>query len=181
MDREQAEAIESHIPALRRYARALVRDADKADDLVQDCLERSVSRFFQFQPGTNLRTWLFTIMHNLHCDALRRTQRRGPHVPINEWEAGAQYPATQAASVELREFERAFARLTKRDQHLLFLIGVEGFSYEEVAEVLGIAVGTVKSRLFRARERLRALQETSRPRAPVRVDAEIASVRLAGG
>src|SRR3546814_12977688 len=84
MDREQAEAIESHIPALRRYARALVRDADKADDLVQDCLERSVSRIAQFQPGTNLRTWLFTIMHNLHCDALRRTQRRGPPLPSTE-------------------------------------------------------------------------------------------------
>lgn len=181
MDREQAEAIESHIPALRRYARALVRDADKADDLVQDCLERSVSRFFQFQPGTNLRTWLFTIMHNLHCDALRRTQRRGPHVPINEWEAGAQYPATQSSTIEIREFERAFARLTKRDQHLLFLIGVEGFSYEEVAEVLGIAVGTVKSRLFRARERLRALQETSRPRIAPRADAELPAVRMAGG
>lgn len=157
MQSDQVQAIEEHIPALRRYARALVRDADKADDLVQDCLERSVSRIDQFAPGTNLRTWLFTIMHNLHCDTLRRVQRRGPHVPINEWESNAQYPATQSTAVEIREFERAFARLTKRDQHLLLLVGVEGFSYEEVSEVLGIAVGTVKSRLFRARERLRGL------------------------
>jgi RNA polymerase sigma-70 factor (ECF subfamily) len=145
MSQDQSHAIEQHIPALRRYARALVRDADKADDLVQDCLERSVSRFGQFTPGTNLRTWLFTIMHNLHCDA---------------------------TAVEIREFEAAFARLAKRDQHLLLLVGVEGFSYEEVAEVLGIAVGTVKSRLFRARERLRALQgETAVPTEtpPIRV------------
>lgn len=179
MDEEQARAIEEHIPALRRYARALVRDADKADDLVQDCLERSMSRIDQFAPGTNLRTWLFTIMHNLHCDTLRRLQRRGPHVPINEWETSAHYPAMQSTAVEIREFERAFSRLTKRDQHLLLLVGVEGFSYEEVSEVLGIAVGTVKSRLFRARERLRALQGENDPTGfgRLRRDAGLTSPR----
>ncbi|MBK1667526.1 hypothetical protein CKO28_05710 [Rhodovibrio sodomensis] len=148
-------AIEEHIPALRRYARALVRDSDRADDLVQDCLERGISRFAQFQPGTNLRTWLFTILHNLHCDTLRRQSRRGVHVPIDDWMEIAQTSAEQPRAMHLRDFRRAFRGLQESDQQILLLIGVEGFTYEEAAEVLDVAVGTVKSRLFRARDRLK--------------------------
>lgn len=176
MRNEEALAIEAQIPALRRYARALMRDPERADDLVQDCLERSVSRFEQFTPGTNLRTWLFTIMHNLYCDEMRRVRRRGPHVPVSEWESSAQTPPTQSSAVEMREFEEAFKRLPERDQQLLMLVAVEGFSYEEVSEVLDVAVGTVKSRLFRARGRLRALQEERRAR---RDQHDMAELRVA--
>ena len=152
---EDALAIEAHIPALRRYARALVRDSDRADDLVQDCLERGISRFGQFRPGTNLRTWLFTILHNLHCDNLRRQKRQGVHVPIDDWMQTAQTTADQSRVMHLRDFRRTFRGLQESDQQILLLIGVEGFSYEEAAAVLGVAVGTVKSRLFRARDRLK--------------------------
>jgi RNA polymerase sigma-70 factor (ECF subfamily) len=151
-------AIEEHIPALRRYARSLVREGDGADDLVQDCLERAISRFDQFQPGTNLRTWLFTILHNLHCDGLRRASRRGVHVPIDEWMDNAKSMAEQPRVMHLRDFRRAFRTLQPSDQQILLLIGVEGFTYEEAADVLDVAVGTVKSRLFRARERLRTVE-----------------------
>ncbi|MBK1698625.1 hypothetical protein CKO21_15360 [Rhodovibrio salinarum] len=159
-------AIEEHIPALRRYARALVRDGDWADDLVQDCLERGISRFAQFQPGTNLRTWLFTILHNLHCDTLRRQNRRGVHVPIDDWLDNVQTGAEQPRAMHLRDFRRAFRGLPESDQQILLLIGVEGFSYEEVAQVLNVAVGTVKSRLFRARNRLKTREsEMNTPNA----------------
>lgn len=158
---QTALAIEGHIPALRRYARALARDTDLADDLVQDCLERAISRFDQFQPGTNLRTWLFTILHNLHCDGMRRQNRRGIHVPIDEWMENARSPAEQPRAMQMRDFRRTFHSLHESDQQLLLLIGLEGFTYQEVSAVLNVAVGTVKSRLFRARERLRTLEMES--------------------
>lgn len=160
----ESQAIEQHIPALSRYARALARDPDRADDLVQDCLERAVARFEQFRPGTNLRTWLFTILHNLHCDALRRQRRRGIHVPIEEWTNIAPRQVEQPWAMQMRDFHRAFHTLDENDQKILLLIGLEGCTYEEAAEVLDVAIGTVKSRLFRARERLRAVEgEMARP------------------
>jgi len=164
-------AIEEHIPALRRYARALVRDSDRADDLVQDCLERGISRFGQFQPGTNLRTWLFTILHNLHCDNMRRQNRRGVHVSFDDWMETAQTTiqtgAEQPRAMHLRDFRRTFGGLQEKDQQILLLIGVEGFTYEEAAQVLDVAVGTVKSRLFRARDRLKTREfEMNTPNLP---------------
>lgn len=170
---QDAMAIEEHIPALRRYARALVRDSDRADDLVQDCLERGISRFGQFQPGTNLRTWLFTILHNLHCDNMRRQNRRGVHLPIDDWMETAQTGAEQPRAMNLRDFRRTFRGLQESDQQILMLIGVEGFTYEEAAEVLDVAVGTVKSRLFRARDRLKTRE--SEMNTPNAVSASAAS------
>ena len=122
MQNEVYEMIEEQLPSIRRYAHALERNPHAAEDLIQDCVERALSRQEQFQPGTNLRTWMFTIMHNLQCDRKRKDVRRGVHVPLEEWSDG------------------------------------EGMAYEEAAEVLEIKVGTVKSRLFRARERLREIQ-----------------------
>lgn len=161
---QESRDIEQHIPALRRYARALARDPDRADDLVQDCLERAVARFDQFRPGTNLRTWLFTILHNLHCDAKRRQRRRGIHVSLEEWTNLAPRHVEQPWAMQFRDFRRAFHSLDDSDQQILLLIGLEGCTYEEASEVLHIAVGTVKSRLFRARERLRAVElEMAKP------------------
>jgi RNA polymerase sigma-70 factor (ECF subfamily) len=151
-------AIEEQIPAVRRYARALVRDDDRADDLVQDCLERAISRFHQFERGTNLRTWLFRILHNRYCDILRQKRRAGPQVPFEDWEYAVRSPANQGDALEVRDLQRALARLSKQHRQVLLLISLEGFSYEEAASVLNIPVGTVRSRLFRAREHLRSIQ-----------------------
>lgn len=157
---EQAEMIEEQIPYLRRYARALTGDVDAADDLVQDCLERAVARFEQFRPGTNLRAWLFTILHNVHCDQCRRAIRRGPELPIEEGADRLVTPADQTVGLHLRDFKRAFTRLSEPHRRVLLLVGLEGFSYEQASEILGVEVGTVKSRLFRARETLRRTQLT---------------------
>jgi RNA polymerase sigma-70 factor, ECF subfamily len=158
MDREHGDAIEAQIPSLRRYARALTGSVDRADDLVQDCLERAIARFDQFQAGTDLRAWLFTILHNVHCDQGRRLSRRGPQVPFEDCEYQLKIPARQTERLELRDFTRAFRSLSTDHQRILLLAGVEGFSCEETAQILGIAVGTVKSRLSRARENLRLAQ-----------------------
>lgn len=151
-----AEMLEEQIPALHRYARALTGgDPERAEDLVQDSLERAVSRFNQFEQGTSLRRWMFTILHNRWCDVGRRQKRSGTSVPIEDVQDRLSAPAGQFGYVELGEFARAFRRLPKADREILLLVAVEGFSHDEASEVLGVAVGTVKSRLFRARERLR--------------------------
>jgi RNA polymerase sigma-70 factor (ECF subfamily) len=167
MTSTQAKGIEAQIPALRRYARALTGQVDRADDLVQDCLERAVARFSQFRPGTNLRAWLFTILHNVHCDHARRVSRRAIELPIEDWDQELCSPPVQARRLEVRDFLRAFVKLPEKHQQVLLLAGVEGLSCEETSEVLDVATGTVKSRLFRARERLRQVQSSmDRPAWP---------------
>jgi RNA polymerase sigma-70 factor (ECF subfamily) len=163
MNRTQAKEIEAQIPALRRYARALTGHADRADDLVQDCLERAVAHFEQFRPGTNLRAWLFTILHNVHCDHGRKAGRRATEVPIDDWDEELRAPASQAQSLEVRDFLRAFEKLPRKHQQVLLLAGLEGLSCEETSEILDVAAGTVKSRLFRAREHLRDISPDSMP------------------
>jgi RNA polymerase sigma-70 factor (ECF subfamily) len=155
------ETISAHVPALRRYARALTRNPDRAEDLVQDTVERALKRFDQYEPGTNLRTWLFTILHNLNCDTLRREQRRGAHVPLEEWSKSAQMPADQGGYVYLRDLSEAIDQLADKDRQILLMVGYEEYSYEEASAALDLAVGTVKSRLSRARARLKDLD--SRP------------------
>ena len=137
MNREQANAIEGHIPSLRRYARSLTGSIDRADDLVQDCLERAIARFQQFQPGTDLRAWLFTILHNVHCDQARRRARRGTQVPLEDCDHLLRLPARQGESLEVRDLRRAFASLSTDHQRILLLAGVEGFSCEESARSSG--------------------------------------------
>jgi RNA polymerase sigma-70 factor (ECF subfamily) len=169
MSYEVYEQIEEHLPSIRRYAHALEKNPHAAEDLIQDCVERALTRHEQFQAGTNLRTWLFTIMHNLQCDRKRKDVRRGVHVPLEEWSDGASTPGKQTDNLEMRDFRRAFGKLDPRDQQIMILIGMEGMSYEETAEVLEVKVGTVKSRLFRARERLRAVQaDMAKPRRTTR-------------
>ena len=168
MNREQGDAIEAQIPALRRYARARTGSVDRAVDLGQDGLERAIARFDQFQSGTDLRAWLFTILHNVHCDQGRRRSRRGPQVPLEDCEHQLKIPARQNERLELRDFKRAFRSLSTDHQRILLLAGVEGFSCEETAQIVGIAVGTVKSRLSRARENLRLAQAKPAREARVR-------------
>jgi len=147
--------IEQHIPRLRRYARALTGDRAAADDLVQDTLERALSRFHLWRRGSDLRAWLFTIMHNVFVNQVR-SRMRYPHEPLDEPAAdGMQYRDPDWS--ELRDIGAALAKLTVEQRTVVLLVGLEQFTYEEAARVLGVPIGTVMSRLSRARERLRAL------------------------
>jgi RNA polymerase sigma-70 factor (ECF subfamily) len=150
------------IPRLRRYARALTRNRDLADDLVQDCLERALERFEQWRPGTNLRAWLFTIMHNLYVSGGRRARAAPDLVALNE-SSGTPTPATQEASASLDEVAAALEHLSDDQREVLLLVGLEQLTYEEAARALGVPLGTVMSRLSRARERLRQLLDGRKP------------------
>ena len=140
------------LPRLRRYARALTGDAARADDLVQDTLERALAKLDLWQPGSNLRAWLFTLMHNLFVNQLRgqRSQDTAldevPEIPVS----GGQMEALAA-----RDLHAALLRLPEDQRAVILLVGLEQFSYAEAAQVLGVPAGTVMSRLARARERMR--------------------------
>ena len=153
--------LEPEIPALRRYAYALLRNDDAADDLVQDCLERALSRWYLRRRDGDLRAWLFTILRNLYISDLRRRRRRGPHVGLDDAAALGLGPA-QEAQVETRDLLVALDQLPEEQKSVLLLVGVEDFSYEETARILGIPLGTVMSRLARGRQRLRSLVENGR-------------------
>lgn len=145
---------------LRRYARALRRDPTAADDLVQDTLVRALAREQQWQPGTNLRAWLFTIMHNEHINTVRASARRGgAPVTFDDAVGTVCSSATQTTGLELADLQRALDELPNSQRAVLLLIGLEELGYDEVGKVLGIPVGTVRSRLFRGRAKLRSLMD----------------------
>lgn len=150
-----ARLLGSEIPRLRRYARALTRDSSRADDLVQSCLVRAIAKKHLWQPGTDLRAWLFTILHNQHVNDVRRSVREGVRVPVEEVAPILIVPPSAAASLQLRDLERAVATLPEEQRQVILLVGLEGISYEKVAAILGIPIGTVRSRLSRGRETLR--------------------------
>ncbi len=149
--------IEAEIPRLRRYARVLVRDAAAADDLVQDCLARALTKLHLWQEGTDLRAWLFTIMHNQHINGIRRAIREGTPAQISEAEPRLSRAADQEWRLELRDLERALARLPEAQRAPILLIGLEGLDYAAAGVLLGIPVGTVRSRIARGRNALRSL------------------------
>jgi RNA polymerase sigma factor (sigma-70 family) len=156
--------VEPLIPALRRYARALMRDRAAADDLVQDCLERAVSRWHQRRDGS-VRAWLFTILHNLAITQFRQATARGRHMPIDD--AGEQElvsAAPQEQRLIYRDVLSKLARLPEEQRAVLLLVAVEDLSYADAAKVLGVPVGTVMSRLSRARERLQQEMDAVGPR-----------------
>jgi len=147
--------LEVHIASLRRYARSLLRNRVDADDLVQEALARAVSRADSFQAGTNLRAWLFTILHNVHVNQIRSRASRPDEVPVDAVEHRLTTPARQEERVEVREMMRLVDELPEEQRQVLMLVALEGLKYEEVAEVLGVPIGTVMSRLSRAREAVR--------------------------
>jgi RNA polymerase sigma factor (sigma-70 family) len=149
--------IEAEIPRLRRYARALTRDLIAADDLVQDCLTRALGRLHLWQQGTDLRAWLFTILHNQYVNHIRRTAREGARVGLSEREPLLARAPQQGRRLELRDLGRAIAKLPNAQRSVILLVGLEGMSYGEVAAVLDVPVGTIRSRLSRGREALRRL------------------------
>jgi RNA polymerase sigma-70 factor (ECF subfamily) len=151
-----AQLLEAEIPRLRRYARALTRDLSRADDLVQSCLTRAISKQHLWQPGTDLRAWLFTILHNQHVNDVRRSVREGIAVELGEVHQQT-VQSNAIPSLELRDLERAMGKLPAEQRAVILLVGLEGMAYEEVAAVLNVPVGTVRSRLSRGRDQLRRL------------------------
>jgi RNA polymerase sigma-70 factor (ECF subfamily) len=150
--------VEAEIPGLRRYAVALLRSGPDADDLVQETVTRALDKPGLWRPGTNLRAWLFTMMHNLRVNDARRIRREGFPVPPDA-AVNLSLPATQLGRLTLRDLTRAIESLDEGHRAVLLLVGLEGMSYEEVADVLALPLGTVRSRLSRARTRLRHLLE----------------------
>ncbi len=155
--------ITEQIPRLRRYARALVGDAARADDLVQDTLERAWAKFALWRRGSDLRAWLFSIMHNVYVNQLRGRAGQDAVQPLDDEAFEVAVPANQEEALALRDLARALAALPHEYREVVLLVGLEQLRYEEVARVLGIPVGTVMSRLSRGRERLRGLLAAERP------------------
>jgi len=149
--------IVEQIPSLRRYAHALTGgNSENADDLVQDTLERAYAKWSLFRMGYELRPWLFSIMHNVFVNEVRLMRNRVPICPIDE-AAAMGTPAPQENHVQAREVLAAVGRLAPEFREVLVLVSVEEFSYADTAKILSIPLGTVMSRLFRARTQLRTL------------------------
>ena len=154
---EFARLLEAQLPRLRRYARALTRDPSRADDLVQDTLVRALAKQHLYQDGTNLRAWLFTIMHNQHVNNIRRNIQEGNSLDVDTAAAHLVAITDPTASRQLRELDEAIGKLAIEQRQVILLIGLEGMSYEEAATILDVPIGTVRSRLSRGREALRRL------------------------
>jgi RNA polymerase sigma-70 factor (ECF subfamily) len=149
-----ADSIVGLIPRLRRYARALAGDRAAADDLVQDTLERAWAKLHLYRRGTDLRAWMFTVMHNVFVNQLRASR---PGAQLEDDMPELSRPARETESLELRDLDRAIRRLPPEQREVLLLVVLEDMSYDEAARTLGIPIGTVMSRLARAREKLRSM------------------------
>jgi RNA polymerase sigma-70 factor, ECF subfamily len=158
-----------HLPGLRRYARALTGDAWAADDLVQDTLERACVKWRLWVAGTDLRAWLFTLMHNLYLNQRRAARVALNTVSIDDVEAELHAPAP--GSDDPLDLDRCLQRLPADQRAVLLLVALEDMSYEDAAKVLAIPLGTVMSRLSRARNRLRELMDGGKPAASPAVQA----------
>ncbi len=162
-----------HIPSLRRYARVLTGDAWTADDLVQDTLERACSKWRLWVVGSDLRAWLFTLMHNIFINQARRSMRQAAAgTTVNVDDVEDEMAAPEAGTAQALDLQRCLLRLPEDQRVVLLLVSLEDLSYEEVAKITGVPVGTVMSRLSRARSRLRELMDGSAP-ATVAVPAQL--------
>jgi RNA polymerase sigma factor (sigma-70 family) len=148
----------SHLPSLRRYARALTGNTWAADDLVQDTLERACSKWRLWAPGSDLRAWLFTLMHNLYLNQ-QRPQANAPHAVADVDDMHNELHAAPAGTDTRIDLQRCLLLLPVDQRAVLLLVTLEDMAYEDVARVLGIPIGTVMSRLSRARARLRELMD----------------------
>jgi RNA polymerase sigma-70 factor, ECF subfamily len=152
---EMNKAVEAEIPCLRRYAHKLVRNHAAAEELVQECIVRSLGKQHLWREGSNLRAWLCTILHNLHVNEIRRIVREGTVVELSEVDDQLARPPEQENVLAWRDVRRALADLHPGQRDAVIRIGLDGWSYERTAEVAGVPIGTVRSRLSRGRERLR--------------------------
>ena len=151
--------LEEQIPRLRRYARALTRNIERADDLVQDTLVRALAKQHLWQADTNLRAWLFTLMHNQNVNYVRRGIHQGKNIDVEEMSNVLAATTDPTSSRQLYELNRALSQLTQEQRQAILLVGLEEFSYEETASILNVPVGTVRSRLSRGRDQLRRLMD----------------------
>lgn len=165
----KAELIEL-LPSLRAFARSLARNPAQADDLVQDTLVKALANVDRFEQGTNLRAWLFTILRNHYYSQLRKAKREVEDVE-GRFAARLASRPEQDGSVDLEDFKVAFARLAPDHREVLTLVGASGCSYEEAAEICGCAVGTIKSRVNRARKKLTGLLGLDEDEAPIPAEA----------
>src|ERR1700682_328480 len=176
-----ARLLEVEIPRLRRYARALTRSVSRSDDLVQSCLTRAVAKQHLWQPGTDLRAWLFTILHNQHVNDVRRSVREGVNVAVEEMTPMLTVQSNAIAVLQLRDLESAIAHLSQEQRQVILLVVLEGMGYEQVAAVLQVPVGTVRSRLSRGRDELRRLMDMGDDEAsstpPHRPDGDAVATR----
>ncbi len=152
-------AIAEHIPRLRRYARALAGDSHRADDLVQDTLERALTKFHLWRHGSDLRAWMFSIMHNVFINQLKARRE----LALDEATEAALESAPQSDPLQVRDLDAALRRLPAEQREVLLLVGLEQLSYAEAGQVLDLPIGTVMSRLSRGRERLRVLMSGANP------------------
>lgn len=157
LTRELEEQMVELLPRLRSYSRRLTGDPVAADDLVQETLTRAIERMHLWRPGSDLRAWLATILHNQHVNSIRRMNRIGPPVAVEGNEPCFARPPEQLDRIRLHDLQDACAKLPEKQRETLVLVCVEGEDYDTAAERLGIPVGTVRSRLSRGRERLRRL------------------------
>lgn len=151
--------ITSHIPGLRRYASALLRNPVEAEDLVQECLCRAIARARPWRSIRDIRAYLFTILHNLYVDKIAKRSRTRDIVSDELVEKKLVALPSQISRLEIRDLGRALEQISREQREVALLIGLEGMSYEAAAHVLGVPTGTVMSRLHRAREALRKLMD----------------------
>jgi len=150
------EALLAAVPSLRAFAISLSGQVDRADDLVQDTLLRALSNLHRFERGTNLNAWLFTILRNLFHSEYRK-RRREVEDPDGSYAGRLKVQPEQGSRLDFEDFRSALAKLPPDQREALLLVGASGFSYEEAAQICGCAVGTIKSRVNRARFRLASL------------------------
>jgi len=148
------------VPSLRAFAISLSGNVDRADDLVQETLLRAIANIASFTPGTNLPAWLFTILRNQFRSEYRK-RRREVEDADGKFAERLEVPAEQLSKVEFNDLRNALARLPDDQREALILVGASGFSYEEAAGICGCAVGTIKSRVNRARNRLADMMATN--------------------
>jgi RNA polymerase sigma-70 factor (ECF subfamily) len=142
---------------MTRYARVLTRDVVAADDLVQDCLARALGKIHLWERGTDLRAWLFTILHHQHISLTRRTVRQRATIELQKCTPGLSPSPNQTERLELRDVERAIAKLPEEQRSVILLVGLEGMRYDAAAAVVNVPVGTVRSRVSRGRQTLRTM------------------------
>ena len=183
--KESSDDVMAQLAPLRRYARALIRDETQAEDLVHDALVHAYERRSTFRPGANLRNWLLSILHNTFIDGYRRRQAELRREVEAARLADLTFPAEQESRLYLQQISRAFLALPDEQRAVLHLVAIEGLAYQEAANALSIPLGTLMSRLSRARAALRASEEnnpSATPALPAAADRPPCSnLRVVGG
>ncbi|MDH3240902.1 MAG: sigma-70 family RNA polymerase sigma factor [Alphaproteobacteria bacterium] len=157
MNHPVAAGLRANIKSLRRYAMALTRDPNDADDLVQECLKRALTYIKDGKDIENFRAYLFTILHNIHNDELTRRKKKGIQIPFEKEGIRLVYPPPQYSYMDCKDLLDALDKLPDEQRQVVLLIGLEGMSYRGASDVLGVPLGTVMSRLSRGRNALRIL------------------------